>query len=141
MRILDTVIYTEKLGDVRAFYEKHFLFPTATLSASTFGILPFAEGKITFVEAASIGEMPSQGVLLRLGTAFVQLERARLVAAGVQCGELTVEDWGAFYGQAVRYFTLTDPSGTRIQFFEDHYGEARQIITIGDGTGTRNVQR
>ncbi len=139
MRLLETIIYTDKLDEVRAFYEQHFLYPLDTGRANAFGILPIPEGKITYVDAASAGVDPSRGIFLRLGMTFPQLERARMVAAGVECGELTVEDWGPFYGQAVRYFTLTDPSGTRFQCFEAHYGEERQLMTTGDGTGTREA--
>ena len=141
MRILDTAIYTDKLDEVRAFYERHFYFPMDAGSPGVFGIMPFAEARITFIDAAPAGAHPSQGAVVRLGASYPQLERARLLAAGIDCSEMIVEDWGAFYGRAVQYFSVTDPSGTRLLFFEDHHGEAKQIITIGDGTGTRDVQR
>src|SRR5450432_3672801 len=133
MRLLNTVVYTNKLPQVRAFYEKHFVFPADTGNPNAYGIFPFAEAKITFVDSESAGVMPSQGVLLRLGLPFPNLERARIIAegGGEAVDELVVEDWGSYYGQSVQYFTLTDPSGTKIQFFEDHFGEARQLITLG----------
>lgn len=140
MRTLETIIYTDKLDEVRTFYGQHFFFPMDTGKATTFGILPIADSKITYIDAASAGVEPSRGGLLRLGTEFPQLERARLLAEGIECGEMTVDDWGPFYGQSVRYFTMTDPSGTRMQFFEAHYGEERQLMTTGGGTGTRDVQ-
>ena len=142
MRLLNTVIYTNKLPEVRAFYGKHFAFPADTGYPNAYGIFPFAEAKITFVDAASAGVVPSQGMLLRLGLPFPNLERARIIAegGGSAVGDLVTEDWGSYYGQSVQYFTLTDPSGTRVQFFEDHFGEDRQLMTTGDGTGTKKVQ-
>jgi hypothetical protein len=140
MRVLNTVIYTDKVSEVRKFYETHFVYPTDTGEPNSFGVLFYAEAKITFVDAKSAGVEPSRNVLLRLTTAYPIIERARLIAAGVNCGEMVVENWGSFYGQAVQYFTVTDPSGTRIQMFEDHYGEEKQLMTTGDGTGTKKVQ-
>ena len=140
MRLLNTVIYTDKLTEVRAFYEKHFYYPTDTGEPNSFGILPLPEAKITFVDAAALGAEPSRNILLRLATSYPVVERARLLAAGVDCGELAVADWGSFYGPAVRYFPMTDPSGACIQFFEAGYGEEKQLMTTGDGTGTRKVQ-
>jgi hypothetical protein len=140
MRVLNTVIYTDKLGEVREFYQKHFVFPFDEGEPNAYGILPFPEAKITYVDAASAGVAPSQNVLLRLGMAFPIIERARLISEGVNCSDLTVANWGSFYGSAVQYFTITDPSGARIELFEDHYGEEKQLMTTGDGTGTKKVQ-
>jgi hypothetical protein len=140
MRLLNTVIYTNKLNEVRAFYEKHFVFPTDTGESNSFGFFPYSEAKITFVDAASAGVEPSRSVLFRLSIVFPELERARLIASGAECGELMVANWGTYYGNAVQYFIVTDPSGARIQMFEPHYGEDRQLMTTGDGKGTKQVQ-
>lgn len=142
MRILDVVVYTDKLSETRAFYEKHFLFlPLETDQATTFAFQPFGEVRITYIDAASAGVSPSRGMVLRWGLSHLDLERARLIAEGVACGELVVEDWGAFYGERVRYFSMTDPADACILFFEHRYGQADQLITIGDGRNTREVQR
>jgi hypothetical protein len=142
MRILDVVIYTDKLSEVRAFYEKHFrLLPLEADHTTTFAFQPFGEVRVTYVDAASAGMSPSKGTVLRWCLPFLDLERGRLVADGVACGELVVEDWGAFYGQQVRYFSMIDPADVCIQFFEDRYGQLAQLITLGDGTNTREVQR
>jgi hypothetical protein len=140
MRVLNTVIYTDKLNAVREFYQKHFFFTYDEGEANSFGVLPFPEAKITYVDSAAAGIAPSQNVLLRLGMPFPIIERARLISEGVACGDLTVENWGSFYGNAVQYFVITDPSGSRIQLFEDRYGEDKQLMTTGDGTGTKKVQ-
>src|SRR5258706_6878637 len=114
MRVLNTVIYTDKLSEVRAFYEKHFVFPSDTGEPNSYGILPFPEAKVTFIDSAAAGIAPSQNILLRLGLPFPLIERARLIAEGVACGELTMADWGSFYGTKVQYFTIIDPSGASI---------------------------
>jgi hypothetical protein len=141
MRILDVVIYTDKLGEVRTFYEKYFgMLPVETDYSTTFAFQPFGEARITYIDAASAGMNPSKGTILRWGMSHLELERARLMAAGAVCSELVVEDWGAFYGKQVRYFSVIDPADAHIHFFEDRYGETVQLITLGDGRNTREVQ-
>jgi hypothetical protein len=139
MRILTTVIYTDKLAEVKAFYEKHFVFPSDEGEPNSYGILPYPEAKVTFVDSASAGVAPSKNILLRLALPFTLIERARLISEGLACGELTVANWGYFYGSAVQYFMITDPSGAQLQIFEDHFGEEKQLMTTGDGTGTKKV--
>src|SRR5258706_7795478 len=141
MRVLNTVIYTDKLNAVREFYQKHFFFTVDEGEPNSFGILPFPEAKVTYVDSAAVGISPSQNILLRLGMPFPIIERARLISEGVVCSELTVENWGSFYGSGVQFFVITDPSGARIQLFEDRYGEDKQLMTTGDGTGTKKVQK
>ncbi|MEP7287132.1 MAG: hypothetical protein ABI947_15365 [Chloroflexota bacterium] len=140
MRVLITVIYTDKLDEVRTFYDKHFVFPTVTDHPDAFGILVYPDATITFIDSASAGVAPSQNVVLRLLLPFTVLERARLISEGANCSELVVENWGSYYGQSVQYFTLTDPAGTRIQIFEDRFGEEKQLMTTGTGVGTKKVQ-
>ena len=135
MRLLNTVIYTDRLAEVRTFYETNFYFPMDRTEPNSFGILPLPEAKITFVDAAATGMVPSQNILLRLAIPYPALEHARLVAAGVSCSELATEDWGSFYRQAVQCFTFTDPSGVRIQFFGSHFGEEKQSIPPNEDTG------
>jgi len=140
MRVLETVVFTDKLGEVRAFYEKHFAFPIDADNPTGFGILAFPEARIVFLDASQAGGRVTQGALVRIGLPFPELERARLLTEGVACSDLVVEDWGSYYKGPVRHFTITDPSGTRLQLFEDRYSRARQIIAIGDGTGTRDIR-
>src|SRR5262245_1612645 len=107
MRILDVVIYTDKLSEVRAFYEKHFrMLPLEVDHTTTFAFQPFGEVRVTYVDAASAGASPSKGTVLRWSLPLLDLERGRLIAEGVACTELVVEDWGAFYGKQVRYFSM-----------------------------------
>jgi len=142
MRILDVVIYTDKLSEVRTFYEKHFLMlPVETDRTTTFAFQPVGEARITYIDAAAAGVSPSKGILLRWCMPHLELERDRLISEGVSCGELVVEDWGTFYGKQVRYFSVIDPADDRIHVFEDRYGETVQLITLCDGRNTREVQR
>jgi hypothetical protein len=91
------------------------------------------------MDAASAGESPNQGTLVRIGMPFPELERARLIAEGVECSELCTAHWGDHYKGPVQYFTVFDPDGTRLQLFYDKFSRERQLITLGDGTPTRNV--
>ncbi len=141
MRVLETVIFTDRLGEVRAFYEKHFAFPMDAESPARFGVLVFPEARLVFLDAALSGGSVTGGALVRIGLPFPELERARLLTEGVPCTDLIVEDWGSYYKGPVRCFTLTDPSGTRLQLFEDQCSRERQIISTGDGTDTRDIRR
>ncbi len=142
MRLCTTVIFTDKLAEVRAFYLENFKhFPAHTTNPNTFSIMPFAEAQLTWVDAASASMPITLNTMIRISVQYILIERAQLVAQGVVCSELIIEDWGAFHGKAVQYFSVTDPSGTRLLYYEDHYGENRQLMTTGDGTGTREVQK
>ncbi len=142
MRMCTTVIFTDKLAEVRAFYQKYFAqLPSHDSNANTFSITPFSESQITWVDAASVNAPTTLNATIRLTTPYTLIEHAEAVARGVPCSALTVEDWGSFYGQQVQYFAVTDPSGTSILYYEDHFGEARQLMTTGNGTGTRETQK
>jgi hypothetical protein len=141
MRILDTVIYTDKVSEVRTFYVKHFRALPLQTPDSAFAFQPYGEARITYVDAASAGVSSSKGMVLRWNLPHLDVERDRLQTEGVTCGEMVVEDWGAFYGERVRYFSIIDPADACIQLFEDRYGETVQLITLGDGRNTREVQR
>lgn len=141
MRLLNTVVYTDQLAKTKAFWEKHFAGVPIEEGDHNFTVFVYADAGITYVDAASANMHLSQGVLFRWTMQFLSLERARLLAAGVQCGELTLEAWGQHYGNQVQYFTISDPSGARIQLFEAHYGEDQQLMTTANGTGTRQVHQ
>ncbi len=55
MRVLNTVIYTDKLSTVREFYEKHFQLPIEDKESVRFGLLWFGEARITYIDAATAG--------------------------------------------------------------------------------------
>src|SRR5258706_16337266 len=141
MRILDVVIYTDKLDEVRNFYQRHFAFDFDTKLPTAFSMYVFGEARITYIDAASAGASPSQGIVLRFGMPYPNLERDRLLTAGVTCSELRVENWGPFYGEQVRYYAMTDPSQTQILFFEDRYGHDKQLMKTGSGVETRELQK
>jgi len=141
MRMCTTIIYTDKLADVSAFYTTHFAYlPTEADYTNTFSLMPGPEVRLTWVDAASAGVPTSQNIVLRIAVVDTLMERAELLAAGVACSELRVEDWGPFFGQAVRYFDMIDPSGAHLQYYESDFGENRQLMTTGMGVGTREVQ-
>jgi hypothetical protein len=139
MRLLNTVIYTDKLGEVRSFYEKNFRLPLTNDTAEGFGIQWFGEAMASYLDAAAAGLPASVGVVLQIGMPFAVLERGRLITLGVECSEIMVKPWGPFFGKNVQYFSFNDPSGALIQLFEDHFGEEKQLMTTGDGTETRKV--
>ncbi len=141
MRVLETAIFTDKLDDVRAFYKKHFAFIVEADNNRTLALLVYPEARLIFIDAASAGERPQQGILLRVGLPFPELERSRLITEGVECGDLITADWGDYYRGPVQYFEVVDPGGTRLQIFYDQHSREKQIITFGNGTGTRNTQR
>ncbi len=141
MRIVDTVIYTDKLPEIRAFYERYFdALPMDTSLTHAFGVALLAEARLTYLDAQHAAVGPTQGLIVRVGWQFPNLERARLMALGLVCSELAQEDWGAMYG-TVRCFSAAPPDGNRLVFFEDHYGESKQITLTADGTGTRKVHQ
>jgi hypothetical protein len=141
LRVLETVIFTDQLDAVRAFYKQHFAFIVEADNERMLALLVFPEARLVFIDAASADEAPQQDVLLRVGLPFPELERARLITEGVACGELITGDWGAHYQGSVQYFTVVDPAGTRLQIFYDQFSRERQIITLGNGTGTRDIRR
>jgi hypothetical protein len=140
MRLLNTVIFTDKLDEVRAFWQRHFLYPVDEGEPNSFGVMPFPYSKITYIDAAAANMTVSRGIVLRLAMEYPPLERARLLSEGVACSELQTASWGTFYGTQVQYFTLNDPAGTTLQIFVDRFGDERQLMTTGDGTGTKKVQ-
>jgi len=93
------------------------------------------------VDASSAGMPPTQGAVLRYLLINTDLEHERLKERGVPVSDLCTEHWNAYTGETVRYFTLTDPSGTRFQIFQDHFGKERQLMITGDGTETRKVHQ
>jgi predicted enzyme related to lactoylglutathione lyase len=138
--LICSVIYTDKLDEVREFYQKHFRLTMEESVPHSFLVMPFSNTALEYIDAAWAGVAPSQGLLFRYRLPLTALEHERLAAEGVQCGELTVEPWGGIFGAQVQYFTITDPSGTRLQIFEDHFGEVRQMMTTADGTANREAQ-
>jgi hypothetical protein len=140
MHGITVIIYTDKLDAVRDFYRTHFLpFPNAIESADSFTLRPNSEGQITWLDAGTHGQAPTAGASVRIHMPYTEIQRAHYVAAGVACSDLQEADWGAVHGNA-RYFTITDPAGVQLVFFEDHYGEKGQLMTTGDGRGTKEVQ-
>ncbi len=142
MRLCSTIIYTDKLAEVSAFYQK-FFFEVSQDSSSpnNFTIFPFAEAGLTWIDAASVHAALTQNMLIRIAVPYIVIEHAQSVQRGAPCSDLVVEDWGAYYGERVQCYTVTDPSGTRIVYYEDHYGEQKQLMTTGAGVGTREVQQ
>ena len=142
MRLLTTVIYTHKLDDVRAFYEQYFHQLSADGSdAHAYNLKPFAEAHISWVDASWAKQPVTVGAVVRVSLPYTLIEYEALVEKGLNCGQLIVEQWGPASGGQVQYFVVTDPSGTKILFYEDHFGEEKQLMTTGDGTGTRQVQK
>jgi predicted enzyme related to lactoylglutathione lyase len=140
MRLMNTVIYTDKVNEVRAFYEKHFAFQADETQTNAYSVFTFGECAITYIVPDS-GQPFTQNAVLRIRIPFTEVERARLIAEGASCGELIVEQWGDLVGGNVRYFTVTDPSGTQLQIFEDGFGAKKQLMTTADGTETRKVHQ
>ena len=142
MRLLTTVIYTDKLDQVRAFYEQYFHQLAADGSdAHAYNLKPFAEAHISWVDSTWANQPVTVGAVVRITLPYTLIEHAALVEKGLDCDQLIVEQWGAASGGQVQYFVVTDPSGTKILFYEDHFGEEKQLMTTGDGTGTRQVQK
>ena len=142
MRMSTTVIYTDKLAEVKAFYQQYFSQMLAdTPDPHTFTLRLFAEAQISWIDAASAGEPVTHGATMRVTVPYTEIEHALLVEKGASSGPLMVADWGPGYEGHVQFFTVIDPSGTRIFFYEDRIGENKQLMTIGDGTGTKAIQK
>ena|SRR5579864_7060519 len=141
MRMFTTVIYTDKLAEVRAFYQRYFSqFLTDERDPYTFTLHVFAEAQISWIDAAWAQQPVTAGASLRVSVPYTEIEHPVFVEKGAPCGELTIADWGATYRGKVQYFSIVDPSGTQISFYEDQIGEKRQIMITGDGKGTRALQ-
>lgn len=139
--LLCPVVYTDKLAEVRAFYARHFKLPIDESVAHSVMVFFYPQCALQFIDAAWAGVSPSRDQLFRFRLPLTALEYERLTAEGVPTSELSVEPWGGIYGAQVQCFTITDPSGTRIQIFEDHFGEARQLMATGEGVDTRKAQQ
>lgn len=142
MRMSTTVIYTDRLAEVKAFYQQHFSqMLSETPDPHTFTLRLFAEAQISWLDAAWAGEAVTPGITLRVTMPYTEIEHAILVENGAPSGPLTVADWGSGYEGQVQYFAVVDPSDTRLVFYEDRIGEKKQLMTIGDGTGTKAIQQ
>jgi hypothetical protein len=142
MRIVDLVIVTDKLAEVRDFYLKHYpIWHSTEDNPNTFSVMPYAQSRLTFLDSASANAEPTRGLVVRITMNMIPLERSRLVAAGVECSDVAVEHWDTHYGDKVQYFSFTDPTGLKVQIFEDRYGQLKQLMTTGDGTNTREVHK
>ncbi len=141
MHGLTVVIYTDKLEAVRDFYRTHFLqFPNGIDTTDGFNLRPNVDGQVCWLDALTNGQPVTTGVSIRIKIPFTEIQRAQYLSRGINCTELQEEDWGNVHGNT-RFFTLTDPAGVKLVFFEDHYGEKGQLMTTGDGRGTKEVQQ
>jgi hypothetical protein len=142
MRMCSTVIYTDKLAEVRAFYQHYFSQMLSDVrDPHTFHLRLFAEAQISWIDAVWAQQPITIGTTLRVSVPYTEIEHAALAEKGAPCGDLSVTDWGPTYNGRVQYFTVFDPSGTRIIYYEDRIGETKQIMIIGDGTGTKALQK
>ncbi len=141
MKILSTVIYTDKLPAVREFWTNHFQLTIYAHEPHSFTVFLYGESAVEYVDAAWAGVSPTQGALIRYLLPHVPLEQARLKALGCTVSDLKSEHWNEYTGENVYYFTLQDPSGTQYQIYQEHYGQARQLMMTGDGTDTRKVHK
>ncbi|MHB8625684.1 MAG: hypothetical protein ACYDBJ_11610 [Aggregatilineales bacterium] len=142
MRMVTTVIYTDKLAEVKAFYQRYFSqLLSDTRDPHTFNLRLRAEAQISWIDAAWAEQPVTSGTTLRATMSYTEIEHAALVEKDAPCSQLSVADWGPAYNGQVQYFTVVDPSGTRIVYYEDQIGEKKQLMTIGDGTGTKAIQK
>lgn len=142
MHMCTTVIYTDKLAEVRAFYQRYFSqFLADGRDPDTFTLRVFAEAQISWINAAWANQPVTVGTSLRVTIPYTEVEHAALVEKGAPCAELMIADWGLTYRGKVQYFSIVDPSGTIISFYEDQIGEKKQIMITGDGTGTKALQK
>jgi len=142
MRLCSTVIYTDKLAEVQSFYQRYFSqLSSDARDPYTFHLRLLVEAQISWIDAQWAQQPITTGATLRVSIPYTEIEHAALAEKGAPCGDLSVADWGPTYNGPVRYFTVIDPSGTRIVYYEDRVGEKKQIMITGDGTGTRAHQR
>jgi hypothetical protein len=141
MHGITVVIYTDKLEAVRGFYRTHFLpFPNAIETTDGFTLAPNTEGQILWLDAQAHSQPITTGVSVRIRIPYTEIERAHYLSRGVECSALQEADWGNKHGNT-RFFSITDPSGMKFVLFEDHYGEKGQLMTTGDGRGTKEVHQ
>jgi hypothetical protein len=142
MRLCTTVIYTDELAEVTAFYQRYFsqLLSDAR-DPHMFSLRLFAEAQISWIDSAWAEQPVTIGATMRVSVPYTEIEQAALVEKGAPCGQLSVADWGPAYDGHVQYFTVIDPSETQIVYYEDRIGEKKQLMTIGDGTGTKALQK
>jgi catechol-2,3-dioxygenase len=138
MQACTTVIVTDQLEKVRDFYQTHFLqYPHASETPDSFSLRPNADAHLLWL-AGSEEMTLSFGVTVRIHVPYPEMERAQLEAGGVDCSEMQSADWGIKHGVA-QFFTFVDPSGTKITLYQDRVGTQSQLMTTGDGRGTKEV--
>lgn len=121
---LNTVIYTNKLEEVLAFYKANFNFmldetiPNGLAVLGSYG----GNGLLIYLDAEAYNHAISTNVVVRVHMKSPEIEHERLERAQLSVTAVQEADWGKSFGTA-RYFELTDPSGNSIQLFEDHIGE------------------
>lgn len=136
--LLTTVIYTDQLEAVRAFYERHFKL-TIDVYPHSILVTFYGNAAIEYVDAGWAEAHATPGVVVRWTLPLTDLEHERLTTEGATCGPLTTAHWGDNYGETVRYFELTDPAGTRLQLYEPHFGEKRSLTATADGREARKI--
>jgi hypothetical protein len=140
MRVVCAVILTDKLAEVRAFYEKHFgNYLIETLNGNGFDVVIFGEARITYLDAGVANTNLTSNATIRIDNPYPKLERQRLIESGLDCTELVVEAWGGGYGDTVQSFRVTDPAGNHLQFFVDHANDDKALTLTRGGIPARDL--
>lgn len=139
---MHTVVFTDRLEAVKAFYLKYFegfTFDFHIPDGFSFQIFE-PRAKLIYLDATKYNVEPTRGLAMRLNFAFPEIERDRLQTEGIEVSEMHHVNWGAHYGDSVNYFEFLDPAGVRMQLYREYAGETRGITTFGDGTEARKAQ-
>lgn len=120
------VIYTDKLGVVRDFWEKYFHTYGFTEMRDGFGIRVFGDSFVIFLDAAAYGKPVTSNAAVRIRSKQPELERGRLDERGWEVSEMQDDHWGPTF-EDVEFFSFQDPSGTTFELFADHVGVAKRF--------------
>lgn len=124
------VIYTDKLDDVREFWQTKFRFNYEDLPDG-FMVMAFGTSCIMYLDADAHNHAVTENVAVRIDTPHPDLEHNRLEKANVSISELLEASWGESFGK-VRYFSFTDPSGTTYELFQPHVDQALRFTLKRD---------
>ena len=120
------VIYTDKLDEVRDFWEKYFYNYAFTEMPDGFGVMVFGDAYIIFLDAAAYGKPVTVHATMRVRSQQPELEHGRLDEQGWEVSEMQDDHWGPAF-EDVEFFSFQDPSGTTFELFADHVGATKRF--------------
>jgi hypothetical protein len=125
------VIYTDKLSEVRDFWDEYFHTYSFTELQDGFGIMIYGDSFVLFLDAAAHDKPVTRNAAIRIRSQQPELEHGRLDETGWEVSPMKDDHWGPAF-EDVEYFSFADPSGTTFEIFDDHVGESKRFTLKRD---------